>query len=468
MGDRRNNGGAGGQSSFPKSDLYPWGDARAVLLVDLDAFFASVEQLDHPAWRGKPVIVGGSPDRRGVVSTCSYEARAFGVRSAMPSSQAAVLCPRAIWTEGRFHRYREVSNQVMGILFDETPHVRQVSIDEAFLDVTPGRGFEEHPVEVASRIQRRVRDLGVSCSIGVAASKSIAKIASDFDKPCGLTVVYPGSERAFVEGMPVRKLSGIGASAERKLKSIGIETLGDLMDADDVRIERLFGKVGRTMLDRARGVEMGGTDPDDEVKSVSSETTFGMDASTREEVLAAVSSMAAKVGRRLRRKGLKGRTLTLKMRFADRGVHSVQRRLPEPTDSEFAFDRALASMLAELWREGTSVRLVGVAVTGFDERPIQQSLFDAGSFSASSARGGSATPVVDDRFASAPRATAAQHTVGLTDAQKARDARKTDELLCATDRVRDRFGEDALLYGKEIRTRGNTTGSSSKNPADYK
>ena len=168
----------------------PW-NARAILLVDLDAFFASVEQLDHPGWRRKPVIVGGSADKRGVVSTASYEARKYGVHSAMASSTARRLCPDAIWTSGHFSRYREMSRAVMGILFEETPHVLQVSIDEAFCDVTPTRANGEHPVTVARRIQRRVDGLGVSCSIGVGTTKSIAKIASDMDKPHGLTVVFP-------------------------------------------------------------------------------------------------------------------------------------------------------------------------------------------------------------------------------------------------------------------------------------
>ena len=164
--------------------LPPW-EGPAILLVDLDAFFASVEQLDHPAWRGKPVIVGGDADAHGVVSTCSYEARAFGVRSAMASSLARALCPEAIWTHGHFHRYREVSAAIMAILRDETPHVQQVSIDEAFMDVTPTAVNTEHPVLVAQRIQERVAALGVTCSIGVGTSKSVAKIASDRDKPRG-------------------------------------------------------------------------------------------------------------------------------------------------------------------------------------------------------------------------------------------------------------------------------------------
>ena len=219
---------SGGGYAMP---LEPW-EGAAILLVDLDAFFASVEQLDHPAWRGKPVIVGGDADKHGVVSTASYEARPYGVRSAMPSSTARRLCPDAIWTHGRFDRYREVSNAIMAILRSETPHVQQVSIDEAFLDVTPTVVNREHPVRVAQRIQRRVEELGVTCSIGAGTSKTIAKIASDMDKPRGLTVVYPGSERDFLAPLPVRVMSGIGASAEEKLKSRGIRTLGQLADAD--------------------------------------------------------------------------------------------------------------------------------------------------------------------------------------------------------------------------------------------
>ena len=170
--------------------------------MDLDAFFASVEQLDHPAWRGKPVIVGGDADAHGVVSTCSYEARAFGVRSAMASSLARELCPDAIWTHGNFHRYRKVSAAIMAILRDETPHVQQVSIDEAFMDVTPTAVNTEHPVLVAQRIQERVAALGVTCSIGVGTSKSVAKIASDRDKPRGLTVVFPAPRRRFWRSSP--------------------------------------------------------------------------------------------------------------------------------------------------------------------------------------------------------------------------------------------------------------------------
>ena len=187
----------------------PW-SGPAIGLMDLDAFFASVEQLDHPEWRGKPVIVGGSPKHRGVVSTASYEARTFGVHSAMPSWQAQRLCPQAIWTRGNHARYREMSNKVMQVLKDETPLVEQVSIDEAFFDVSPGRFSKENPIDICRRIQRRVASLGVTCSIGIGVNKTVAKIASDRQKPRGLTIVLPGTEASFLAPLPVRVMSGIG------------------------------------------------------------------------------------------------------------------------------------------------------------------------------------------------------------------------------------------------------------------
>ena len=409
----------------------PW-VGRAVLLVDLDAFFASVEQLDHPAWRGKPVIVGGHADRRGVVSTASYEARKFGVHSAMPSATAERLCPEAIWTEGHYDRYREMSGKVMAILYDETPHVQQVSIDEAFVDITPTSVNREHPILVARRIQERVEQLGVTCSIGLGTTKSVAKLASDMDKPRGLTVVMPGSEANFMAPLPVRALSGIGAAAEKKLHAIGIEKLGDLANADDDVIIGLLGKAGRVMLDRARCEEHAPIEPDAEVKSVSNETSFAVDLTSRDDIEAAIATMAAKVGRRLRRKGLLGRTLALKVRYADFSARSTQRPLGEPCDDEFAFKDMLFDMLDDLWQPGMALRLVGVSVTGFDQsnESEQLSLFDESDPS-------------DDG-------------VSRRDLQK------------ATDRVKERFGESALRYGRELRMHGTDTGTTSKNPADYK
>lgn len=421
--------------------LPPW-EGPAILLVDLDAFFASVEQLDHPAWRGKPVIVGGDADARGVVSTCSYEARAFGVRSAMASAVARQLCPEAIWTHGHFHRYRQMSAAIMDILRDETPHVQQVSIDEAFMDVSPTAVNIEHPVAIARRIQDRVAALGVTCSIGVGVSKSVAKIASDRDKPRGLTVVYPGSERAFLAPLPIRTLSGVGAAAEKVLKAHGIRTLGDLGSADAALLKRVFGKNGEMMRERALGADRSPVVIDDEVKSVSNEVTFAEDLTDRASIEAALATIAAKVGRRLRRKGLTGRTIAIKVRYDDRSVHSVQRQLPAPTDDDLAFTPVLCTMIDELWEPGMKIRLLGVAVTHFDTSDNrQESLFDAALFD--ERRTDEAPPLIEDDT-------------------------KRRRLIENLDALRDRFGDDTVRFGFELHNQGNTTGSSSKNVEDYK
>ena len=420
--------------------LEAW-EGPAILLVDLDAFFASVEQLDHPGWRGKPVIVGGDPDRHGVVSTASYEARTYGVHSAMPSSTAKRLCPDAIWTAGRFERYREMSNRIMDILRDESPFMQQVSIDEAFLDVTPNKVNTEHPVLIAQRIQNRVADLGVTCSIGVGTSKTVAKIASDRDKPRGLTVVYPGRERDFLAPLPVRALSGIGASAERELAARGIRTLGDLARADRAYLVRTFGKNGAVMHTRANGGDDSPVETDDEVKSVSNEVTFADDLTERADIDAAVATISAKVGRRLRRKGLKGSTIALKLRTSDRTVKSAQRRMAEPTDDDLIIAPYAQRLVDEVWRPGIAVRLLGVAVTGFAASDTEQlTLFDAAE----------AAPSDDDV------------------APAIADDRKRRGLISATDAVKDRFGEAAVRFGRELRQAKNTTGSAAKNPSDYK
>lgn len=432
---------------FLNSDaaLAPW-QGPAILLVDLDAFFASVEQLDHPAWRGKPVIVGGDADKRGVVSTCSYEARAFGVRSAMAASLARELCPDAIWTRGHFSRYREMSNRIMDILRDETPHVQQVSIDEAFMDVSPTRTNTEHPVLIAARIARRVENLGVTCSIGVGTSKSVAKIASDMDKPRGLTVVYPGGEEAFLSPLPIRSLSGVGAVAEKTLKAHGVRTLGELARADEGLLHRVFGKNAEMMRNRAQGCDSSSIEADEGVKSISHEVTFSTDLEDRADIEAAVRTLAAKVGRRMRRKQLKGRTVFLRMRYDDRTTRSSQTRLPRPSDDDLHFAPRLCALIDDLWRPGMRVRLIGVGVSGFQgDDCAQESLFDAENFSSADAG-----------------ASSMKQPSALADEGKRR------RLIDATDILKDKFGEGAVVFGHELRNAGNTTGSSSKNPADYR
>ncbi len=405
----------------------------AILLVDLDAFFASVEQLDHPAWRGKPVIVGGKAGARGVVATCSYEARSFGVRSAMPAARAAQLCPDAIWTHGRFDRYRELSAQVMSILRDETPLVQQVSIDEAFADISPTRVNTEHPLRVAERIIERVDALGITCSIGLGTSKSIAKIASDMDKPHGLTVVYPGSERTFLDPLPIRIMSGIGPAAEKKLLASGIRTLRDLAEADGSLLAKAFGKNAEMMRTRALGLNDSTVSTDDEVKSISKEMTFAEDLTDWPALRSAVATLCAQVTRRVRRKGLRGRTVTLRVRFSNMETHTAQTQLASPTDNDAVLMPALLDLLASSWESGMRVRLLGVGLTGFgEEGAVQQALF------------------ADER------------------AQDGAAVRRRESLAAATDQLKERFGEDSVLFGHEMRNARNTTGTASKRPADYR
>ena len=417
----------------------PW-KGKAIILVDLDAFFASVEQLDHPAWREKPVIVGGDSNKRGVVSTASYEARKYGVHSAMPSSTAARLCPDAIWTKGNHARYREVSKKVMDILFKESPYVQQVSIDEAFVDITPTPHNTEHPISVSQRIQARIEQLGISASIGLGTSKTVAKIASDMDKPRGLTVVYPGREIDFLSPLPVRALSGIGPSAEKKLLAHGIETLGEIAEKDEVFFKEHFGKIGTVMYIRACGKDDSPIEINEKVKSVSNEITFAKDLRTKDEIITALNAISTKVGRRLRSKGLKGHTISLKIRYDDRSVRSAQRQLGENTDDDLFFTPQVIQLLDQVWKPGMPVRLLGVGMSGFEEKPIIQTRLFA----------------IEN-----PDPPKEQPETVL-------EKEKRSNLLKATDIVKNKFGENAVRFGHELKTNERTTGSGSKNPADYK
>ena len=394
---------------------------RAILLVDLDAFFASVEQLHHPEWRGKPVIVGGSAQHRGVVSTCSYEARAYGVRSAMPSAIAKRLCPNAIWAHPHFDQYRELSRAVMSILYDESPLLEQVSIDEAFLDASPGRYTGEDPVRIASRIQERVAELGITCSIGVASGKAVAKIASDMDKPCGLTVVYPGSEAAFLAPMEVRAMPGIGKQGAAKLSDAGIRTLGDLAGAPPELIQPILGVNSQALQNRARGIDTREIQTTRETKSVGHERTFSVDISTRQDIEDAIDMLGSMVGLRLRRKGLAGKTVMLKLRFADLSIRTAQRSLPHQMDNEALFIPVAKELIDEIWRDGMSVRLVGVSISGFEEPDRQLDLFE------------------DEQ---------SQHI--------------NSRIVETADKVRDKFGDDALRFGREIKLKAKDTGTPSR------
>lgn len=427
--------------------LRAW-NGPAILLMDLDAFFASVEQLDHPEWRGKPLIVGGSPDKRGVVSTASYEARRYGVHSAMPSSTAARLCPDAIWTAGNFHRYREMSKKVMDILYDESPHLMQVSIDEAFLDISPTRSNRTHPELIARRIQSRVAELGITCSIGLGASKSVAKIASNQNKPRGLTIVYPEQSEEFLFPLPVGSMSGIGPVAQKKLNDYHIRTLGDLARTDITLLKQVFGKNALLMMQRARGIDSSVNEEHEPAKSISNEISFAENLTDEEDIKARIATMAHKVGRRLRRKDIEGTTLHLKIRKDDLTIRTCQRKIPNLGANELLWLPQLYSMLDEVW-DRSPLRLIGVGVSGFEHEPVQTSLFD---------------PL------EAPKEHAQLTGADMTENSSVliAHAKKNSKLLEANDRIAQRFGEGAVRFGHELRTYADTTGSSAKNPEDYK
>jgi DNA polymerase-4 len=381
---------------------------RAVLHVDMDAFFASVEQLDHPEWRGRPVVVGGSPDSRGVISAASYEARAYGVRSAMPAARAKrLLPPDAVWARGDFRRYDEVSETVFDILRSFTPEVQAASIDEAYMDVTPG-AHGAHPVDMARTIMSSVAAIGITCSVGVASGKTVAKIASEVNKPSGLTVVWPGDEAIFLATLDVASMPGIGPTTARRLHSLGIRTLGDLAALDGPTSLHVLGPHGPSAVLRARGVDPRSVRTRDPRKSVSHERTFAQDVRDPTVVHDALRGLSEAVASRLRRHGSVARTVHLKMRFADFTTRTSQVTLERPSDTAAEITRASLDLLRAGWNPGVGLRLLGVGVSGFDERPAQLDLLT----------------VPDERGA---KRSTVERTV---------------------DELRQRFGDDAVRYGR--------------------
>ncbi len=427
-------------ASMAIHDATDSGDERwvgnAILHVDLDAFFAAVEQLDHPEWRGRAVIVGGSPEGRGVVSTASYEARRFGIHSAMSAARAAQLAPPdAVWAPPRFERYSELSKAVMSIFADFTPHVQQVSIDEAYLDITPGVHEYVDPIQVAEEIRARVRVLGITCSAGLSASKTVAKIASDFDKPDGLTVVSKGMEAAFLAPLPIRAMGGIGPKTAARLNTFGIHTLGDLAELDDATASQLMGSHGLSLVARAKGEVVGLVHARDQVKSVSNERTFAVDVRDAAEIDRALSSLSERVARRLRRKGFFGRTVHIKIRFADFTTKTVQRTLSSATDEEAVISPIARELVRTVWRPGIGVRLLGVGVTGLDDISEQLDLF------------------------ASPESSTNEPT--------AAERERARRLSLSMDSIRDRFGDGILQRGsRALAPRTTGTPATSYRPED--
>ena len=351
---------------------------RHILHADMDAFYTSVEQREDPALRGKPVVVGGSPEGRGVVAAASYEARRYGVRSAMPMRTALVRCPAAVRVAPRFGLYQEVSRQVMSIFRDATELVEPLSLDEAFLDVTASVSGGDTPRGIAGRLKARVAsEVRLTLSVGAATSKSVAKIASDMDKPDGLTVVAPGSERGFLAPLPVEKLWGVGPKTAARLRAEGIERIGEMAERPEEWWARRFGKTGPYMRGLALGQDDSPVVAHRDRKSVSAETTLAHDTSDPDALHQLAEELSLRVWRQLERAELRGRTVKLKLRLADFTTFTRQATLPDPVDSPEDVALTAASLLRRELRPGREFRLIGVGVSGFErdeERPLQPRL----------------------------------------------------------------------------------------------
>ena len=337
---------------------------RKIIHIDMDAFFASVEQRDRPELRGKPVIVGGAPQRRGVVSTCSYEARSYGVHSAMPSATALRLCPHAVFIEPDFRRYLPVSLQIREIFLAVTDLVEPVSIDECYLDVTENRLKRHSATRIAEYLQREIfRRTQLSASAGVSYNKFLAKVASDYRKPGGLTVISPESAPAFLHDLPITKFHGIGAVSAKKLAAMNIRTGDDLLRLDLVTLRTIFGKAGDYYYHIARGVDDRPVEPEGAPKSISREVTLAQDCAQLRQMRVLLRVLARKVIRKAAGEGFIGKTLTVKVKYAD--FRSVTRSLtlPEPVLSGSKLGELAVELLKRTEAAKRPVRLLGVGLS---------------------------------------------------------------------------------------------------------
>jgi len=345
---------------------------RTILHVDMDAFYASVEELDDPSLRGRPVIVGGTPEGRGVVSAASYAARRFGVRSAMSAARARQLCPDGVFLRGRMDRYVEVSKLIGAVFRDYTPLVEPLSIDEAFLDVTGCRRLFGPAETIGRAIKDRIAaELGLTASVGVAHNKFLAKLASDLEKPDGFVVIRPGEERSLLARLPIGRLWGVGKVSEKQMQQMGIVLVRDLLELPRREVLSRFGDHGRHLLELAVGHDERQVVPAHEAKSIGNETTFAEDIADQWHLEGVVDHLADKVARRVRAHGFLARTITLKARYSDFTTHTRSQSLREPTDSGVLIrDTARDLLTRKLGRRGRALRLVGVTASNLG-RPAE-------------------------------------------------------------------------------------------------
>jgi len=348
---------------------------RAIAHLDFDAFFAAVEENRDPSLRGKPVIVGGG--ERGVVSTANYIARRYGIHSAMPLRTARRLCPHGVYLTGHNRLYHEYSRRLIAMLDEYSPLVEQMGLDEAYIDLTGTEQLFGPPVQAARLIQRRVaEELALSISVGLATNKLVAKVASDFRKPAGFTVVPPGREEEFLAPLPVERLPGVGPTLLERLHDRGVSTVGDLARIPAHLLRLSFGETGELLAHRARGEDLRRVTPYEEVKSISREHTFDEDVSDVSLLESTLVSLTEDVCRRLRRRRLEARTVTVKIRYSDFVTHTCSHTLHRPLDVDEAFFREVLSLFRQGRRRRYHLRLLGVGLSNLAPRAWQDDLFD--------------------------------------------------------------------------------------------
>lgn len=349
----------------------------------MDAFFVSVEELFDPSLKGKPVVVGGKPDQRGVVSAASYAARKFGVHSAMPLRTAYKLCPQAIFVEGHPHRYREVSGQVHDVLQSFSPVVEMASIDEAYLDLTGTERLHGPPMLAGHKLHERIKArTGLNCSIGISTARLVSKVCSDQAKPNGILQVMPGAEARFLAPLEVRKIPGVGKVTEENLHKLGIRKVGDLARLDDAFLEERFGKWGLALAGKSRGRDAGGwfdspIGADEAPKSISHEHTFDNDTADPEVLGAMLARLTEMVARRLREHGLYARTVQIKLRYTDFSTFTRAHTLDHASQVDTEFVAEVRSLFDRHWTR-KPIRLIGVHVSNFERSEGQMSLLDQG------------------------------------------------------------------------------------------
>jgi len=355
--------------------------ARCIFHLDMDAFFVSVEELFNPSLKGKPVVVGGRPNQRGVVAAASYAARRFGVHSAMPLRTAYRLCPQAIFLEGHPRRYREYSDRVYAILQRFSPKVEMASIDEAYLDMTGTAKLHGPPLAAAHKLHEAVkRETGLNCSIGIASSRLVAKIASDQAKPNGILWVLPGCESRWLAPLDVSKIPGVGKVTEQRLAELNIRKVGDLARLDEDYLERHFGRWGLALAGKARGEDAGAwfdgeIGVEEDPKSISHEHTFDRDTADRATLEAALARLSEMVGRRLREHGLHARTVQLKLRYSDFRTITRAHTLPQSTDLDTELHAEIRALFDRHWNR-RPVRLLGVQASSLERAQGQLSLLE--------------------------------------------------------------------------------------------